>query len=114
MSYPDKVVERATKVANLLKENGFFEEEELNPEIAHKVAINKFSELFYPKWISGDEEDFSYSDGEFESVLIEIISDSALESLKQKGFIDSFDGDTYFLTQKGKEFNEQRGKSAKN
>ena len=32
MSYPNKVVERATKVANLLKENGFFEDEELNPE----------------------------------------------------------------------------------
>jgi hypothetical protein len=102
MSYPNKVVERATKVANLLKENGFFEDEELNPEIAYKITIDKFSELFYPKWVSGDDEDFSYSDGEFEKVLTEIILDSVLESLKQKGIIDSID-DKHFLTEKGKE-----------
>lgn len=102
MSYPTKVIERATKVADLLKDNGFFEEEELNPEIAHKVAIEEFSELFYPKWVSGEEESFDYSDGEFEGVLKNIILKSVFESLKQKGLIDSVDEENHYVTEKGK------------
>jgi ribosomal protein S19E (S16A) len=102
MSYPTRVTERATKVANFLKDNGFFEEEELNPEIAHEIAINEFSELFYPKWVSGEEEDFKYSDGEFEDVLKNIIVKTVFESLKQKGLIDSIDEENHYVTEKGK------------
>jgi hypothetical protein len=106
--YPNIVSEKANDFIEILKDIDFFEENEI--EIDSSI-VNLICEKLIKKFIDGliseSDEVFDYfSEDEINSLLTEIITLSALNSLKDKGIIDSIENEhneeMFFLTEEGK------------
>jgi hypothetical protein len=106
--YPSIVSEKANDFIEILKDIDFFEENEI--EIDSSI-VNLICEKLIKKFIDGliseSDEVFDYlSEDEINSLLTEIITLSALNSLKDKGIIDSIENEyneeMFFLTEEGK------------
>jgi hypothetical protein len=105
--YPTSVIEKADEIIEILKEEGFFEYNEIdNFDFASKHIKDKLTEKFILGTLDDEEEMFT--EEEFETLLKEIIAGTVLEELKSKGLVGSYeDEDTeemFFLTPKGKKY----------
>ncbi len=105
--YPTSVIEKADEIIEILKEEGFFEYNEIdNFDFASKHIKDKLTEKFILGTLDDEEEIFT--EKEFETLLKEIIAGTVLEELKSKGLVGSYeDEDTeemFFLTPKGKKY----------
>lgn len=104
--YQPIVVENAQKFIDALIESNFFEDYGLE---STDYAFNFLCEKLNEKYINND---LSFSgiekitSKEFTQYLQQILSGSILESLKEKGFVESYEDENtekiYFLTDLGK------------
>ena len=88
-----------------LKESNFFEDH----NIKDTYAIKQFTELITEKYVidpSLDDDEFLWTEDEFEVILQKIIVGSILYDLKEDGILNSYEDEnteeTFFLTEKGK------------
>jgi hypothetical protein len=102
--YPQEVKDVASAIVNLLKEDGFFDNEEFKTTA---FAEKYFREVLLEKFLNGTSLDLG-DDDEMSRHLDKVIDGSIFYELKEKGFIDSYeDADTkevFFLTEKGREY----------
>jgi hypothetical protein len=101
--YPTEVKDVAAGLINVLKESGFFEDEDFqNTEFAEKYI----REILLEKFLAGTSLDLG-DDEETNKHLDKIIDGSIFYQLKKKGFVDSYEDENtkevFFLTEKGRE-----------
>lgn len=101
--YPKEVKQHTSEIIKVLKEAGFFEEEELTDTTFTEKYIN---DILTEKFIAGEPLNLG-TEKEIDDHLNKIIGGSICHQLKEQGFLDSYeDEDTkeiFFLTEKGKE-----------
>jgi hypothetical protein len=101
------IVEQAKVIVQELSNGGFFEEFEISDTT---FAVDHLCEKLTEKFIEGkfDSSSIMFSEEEFTSLLQDIIAGSYLYSLKEKGYINSYEDEnteeTFFLTEEGKEY----------
>lgn len=99
-NFPASVHEYASKVTEVLATDEFFEEEEISEEIFYKNL--GFVGLQY--FLAG--EALPITEKEMLDVITHSAAESVLESLREKGMLDSFPDENgeehYFLTSDGK------------
>jgi hypothetical protein len=107
--YQPIVIEEAENLLEGLKDSKFFEEYEITDLTFAKEYL---LEVMTEKYISGllgdlDEESGElFTEEEFSKLLKEIVAGSILNSLKEEGYLNSYEDETteelFFLTEKGK------------
>jgi hypothetical protein len=107
--YQPIVIEEAENLLEGLKDSKFFEEYEITDLTFAKEYL---LEIMTEKYISGLIGDFDGENGElfteeeFSKLLKEIVAGSILNSLKEEGYLNSYEDETteelFFLTEKGK------------
>jgi hypothetical protein len=107
--YQPIVIEEAENLLEGLKDSKFFEEYEITDLTFAKEYL---LEVMTEKYISGLLGDFDEESGElfteeeFSKLLKEIVAGSILNSLKEEGYLNSYEDETteelFFLTEKGK------------
>jgi hypothetical protein len=107
--YQPIVIEEAENLLEGLKDSKFFEEYEITDLTFAKEYL---LEIMTEKYISGLIGDFDgengelFSEEEFSKLLKEIVAGSILNSLKEEGYLNSYEDETteelFFLTEKGK------------
>jgi len=107
--YQPIVIEEAENLLVGLKDSKFFEEYEITDLTFAKEYL---LEIMTEKYISGLIGDFDGENGElfteeeFSKLLKEIVAGSILNSLKEEGYLNSYEDETteelFFLTEKGK------------
>ena len=108
-NYPKIVVDKTNELVEVLKDINFFEENEIEVDssiidlICKKLVIK-----FIDGQLSEDEYVYnSFSEEEVSNLLHEIIVLGTLNSLKEKGIIDSIENENneemFFLTKEGKD-----------
>jgi hypothetical protein len=110
--YQPIVIEQTDNIINGLIESDFFLDYEITDLTYSKQY---FLNLFTEKYIKGEldnEEGELFTEDEFTKILIDLVTGSTLDDLKNKGFINSYEDDeteeTFFLTDKGKKVIEDR------
>src|ERR1035441_8717058 len=104
-NYQPIIKETASDIITDLDDSGFFIEYEIsNMELVNETICNKLTE----KFIQGDLDSDGpiFSEDEFTNMLKELIAGEVLHSLKNKGYINSYEDDDteelFFLTEDGK------------
>jgi hypothetical protein len=107
--YQPIVIEEAENLLEGLKDSKFFEEYEITDLTFAKEYL---LEIMTEKYISGLIGDFDGENGElfteeeFNKLLKEIVAGSILNTLKEEGYLNSYEDETteelFFLTEKGK------------
>jgi hypothetical protein len=112
--YQPIVIEHTNKIIEALIESKFFEDYEIERTDFAKKYI---SDILTEKFIKGELEendDFFFTDEEFEKYLKEIVAGSILTELKEKGIINSYEDDEteemFFLTEEGKKLLKKMNK----
>lgn len=101
--YPQSVIDRSEQVIQILKEEGFYDQPDMNgtTEFSYKY----FCDYFINHFIKGDELQFG-DEKEMDQHLNNILIGTIFFNLKKRGIVDSYEDDTtdevFFLTQKGK------------
>ena len=102
--YQPIVIEKTNEIIETLIESKLFEDYEIeNTDFATKYFLDKF--------ILGEmttDTDMIFSEEEFDKCIREVIVGSMLTKMKQNGYVNSYEDDdteeTFFLTEKGKEY----------
>jgi len=97
--YPPVIQDWLESAANGLEETGFFEDEGINPEHGKKAFCNQAGPAVLSSWM--DSGEINLTDEHLEKILRMIIVEGALLGLQESGLIDSFDDETFFLTELG-------------
>ena len=99
--YPLPIQEKVKEVIFSLREDNFFEKEEVKDSILEEIL----SESLLPKFISGEELTWEYD--EIEHLLKLSIVNTVIERLKAEGYVNSVEDETgeewLWATEKGKE-----------
>lgn len=110
--YQPIVIEETDNIINGLIESDFFLDYGITDLTYSKQY---FLDLFTKKYIDGDldnVEEELFTEDEFTKILIELVTGSTLDDLKNKGLINSYEDDeteeTFFLTDMGKKVIENR------
>jgi hypothetical protein len=103
-TYPDQVNKYVVDVVDLLLEDGFFQEEEIDPRIFYRVLADRILQ----NWLQNVP--LKLDEKEMMEVITRAAASSVLENLKKKGVINSVedeDGEEhFFLTEEGKKIAE--------
>jgi hypothetical protein len=97
--YPPAIQDWLDSAANGLEETGFFEDEGINPEHGKTAFCNQAGPAVLASWV--DTGMINLSDEQLEQILRMSIVEGALIGLQESGIIDSFDDETFFLTELG-------------
>jgi hypothetical protein len=110
--YQPIVIEETDNIINGLIESDFFIDYEIT-DLTYSRQY--FLDLFTKKYIDGELDNVDgelFTEDEFTKILIELVTGSTLDDLKNKGFINSYEDDeteeTFFLTDMGKKVIEDR------
>lgn len=110
--YQPIVIEETDNIINGLIESDFFLDYGITDLTYSKQY---FLDLFTKKYIDGDldnVEEELFTEDEFTKILIELVTGSTLDDLKNKGLINSYEDDeteeTFFLTDMGKKVIQDR------
>lgn len=99
--YPNSVSELTEKLLEGLEEEGFFEKEGAD----YNITFKRFADSVFKNWLSGEDLE-NISEEEFSQILNLSIIQSDLESLRDRGVLETIENDEgepmYFLTDKGK------------
>lgn len=106
--YQPIVIQKTNEIIEILKDSKFFEDYELeSTEFAEKYFLDKLTE----KFILGEidlEQDMLFNEDEFDICIKEVITGTILTKLKHNGYVNSYEDEnteeTFFLTEKGREF----------
>ena len=109
---PKIVTEYVNGMLDGLNESGFFIEHGIN-DVTY--ARKKLTSLLIDEYVKNpllDDDEFFWTEDEFESILQKIIVGSILYELKEDGVLNSYEDDsteeTFFLTEKGKKLTQQK------
>lgn len=111
--YQPEVIEKSENMFNDLIESGFFVDFEIDDyDFSKTILLEKVNEKYIKNLTSDDEElDIFFTEEEINLMLSEIVAGSILHSLKEKGFVNSYEDDEteeiFFLTKKGKDYAEK-------
>ena len=105
--YQPEIKKYAEEIISDLKEADFFVENEIeNFEFVNDYWCNFLTQKFITSGLNPEEGLFT--EDEFDTILKELVVGNLLYSLKEKGYLNSYEDDnteeTFFLTEKGKEF----------
>jgi hypothetical protein len=107
---PKIVLEHLEKILRGLNESFFFEDYEITDDYAKKL----FTELLIEKYIidpSMEQDQFFWSEEEFERILEKIIAGSIMYEMVNDGILNSYEDENteevFFLTEKGKKLTEE-------
>jgi hypothetical protein len=105
--YQPVILEHAEELVRSLTESNFFIDYEIDDtSFAFEYLCERFTEKFIENGI--DLENGVFTEDEFSTILKEIVAGSVLKSLKDKGYVNSYEDDTteemFFLTDEGKEY----------
>lgn len=108
--FQPRVIEIADEIIETLVETNFFEDHEITDLTFSKNYIcEKLTEKYIEDGI--DLEMGIFTEAEFDEMLRIIITGSLLYSLKEKGFINSYEDENteelFFLTDEGKKLIEE-------
>ncbi len=96
--YPKVIIDRTNEFIQSLDMIGSFGIIEATPE----YVASAIAHIILEQWlINGDIE---ISEEQFHKAINLAEINYAIEELKNKGLVSTFDDETYFLTEKGKEF----------
>lgn len=114
--FQPQVIEYSEEIISTLTESGFFEEHEIeNLDFTKSFLCEKLTEKFISTGL--DREVGFFTEDEFDDILRNIIAGSVLYSLKDKGYINSYEDDNteelFFLTEEGKKYMEELKKQIK-
>jgi hypothetical protein len=103
--YQPIVIEIMDELVETLKEMKFFEDHEITDlTFTKKFLSEKLTEKYIENGL--DVEMGLFTEDEFDNILRHIISGTMLYSLKERGFINSYEDDDieemFFLTDEGK------------
>jgi hypothetical protein len=102
---PQIVEHHLSAIIGGLEESQFFTDFGINDTFARKVFTQLLMEI-YVNDPSMDQQDFFWSEEEFEETLQKIITGSIMYELKEEGILNSYEDEntteTFFLTKKGK------------
>jgi hypothetical protein len=105
--YPTEVKVIAENLVKLLKEDGFFNNDEFQET---GFAEKYFREILLEKFLNGTSLDLG-DDEEMSIHLDRVIAGSIFYELKNDGLMDSYEDENtkevFFLTEKGKEFRKK-------
>lgn len=108
---PKIVTEYVDNIIDGLVESGFFSEHDINDIYARK----KFTSLLIDEYVKNpslDDDEFFWTEDEFEVILQKIIVGSILYELKEDGVLNSYEDEnteeTFFLTEKGKKLTQKK------
>ena len=117
-TYQPIVIEETENLLEGLKDSKFFEEYNI---IDLTFAKGYLLEIMTEKHISGlignfdEENDELFTEEEFSKLLNEIVVGSISNSLKEKGYLNSYEDETteelFFLSEKGKKYLEDLNNS---
>jgi hypothetical protein len=104
--YQPSVISKTNEIVDFLVEINFFKDHEIE---STDFAKKFFNDVFTEKFIEGTLDDDSLiTEDEMENYLKLILVGSVLESLKEKGYINSYEDETteekFFLTEDGKDY----------
>jgi hypothetical protein len=108
--YQPIVINETESLLSELIESKFFEEYEIdNLDFAREYLLEVMNKKYIDGLIGdGDLTGEIFNEEEFTKMLQEIIAGTVLHDLKQNGYINSYEDDeteeTFFLTEKGKEY----------
>lgn len=97
--YPPAIQDWLEAAANGLETTGFFEDEGVNPEHGKQAFCNQAGPAVFASWV--DTGTIDVTDDQLESILRMSIVEGTLIGLQDEGIVDSFDNDTFFLTELG-------------
>lgn len=106
--YQSGIIAKATEIVELLVESKFYEENEIkSTDFSMEYLLEKLTE----KFISGEpvmDDDYLFSDEDFDVILKEILVGSHLSEIKRKGYINTYSDENtdeiYFITEQGKNY----------
>ena len=105
MSFLPKIVEISNEIIEVLIEDKFFVDFEIEDMT---YAKKRFCEELTTKFVNGelDESEYIFSDDEYDIILNEIVAEDILRSLQKQGYVNSYEDDNteevFFLTDEGK------------
>jgi Fe2+ or Zn2+ uptake regulation protein len=101
--YQPIVKEKANNIVDALEKSDFFKDFEITNR---EIVYNHFCEKLTTKFINGDIDEPVYCT---ENDLIQIITETCLIELKEKGMVNSIEDENgderFFLTEMGKKVN---------
>lgn len=107
---PKIVLEHLGKILGGLEESLFFEDYEISDTYAKKYITDLLIEK-YVEDPSMDQDDFFWSEDEFEKMLQKIVVGSIMYELVGDGILNSYEDDStdeiFFLTEKGKKLTKE-------
>ena len=108
--YQPIVIQYSEEIVQTLIESEFFIENDIeNYDFAKNFLCEKLTEKFITTGL--DREIGIFTEDEFTEILKNIVAGSVLYSLKEKGYINSYeDEDTeelFFLTEEGRKYMEE-------
>lgn len=100
-NYPEKIQERTNEFIDSLNMTGAFAVIESSPEF----VSNAIADIILEQWLK--DGDIEISEEQFHKAINLAEVNYALEGLIQKGLVSTFDDETYFLTENGKEIEKK-------
>jgi hypothetical protein len=97
--YPPAIQDWLDEAADGLEESGFFEAEGINPDHGKAAFCNQAGPAVLASWV--DTGMINLTDEQLENILRTSIVEGAIIGLQDAGIIDSFDDETFFLTELG-------------
>ena len=116
--YQPIFIKKTEEIIETLIESKLFEDYDIETtEYATKYFLDKLTEKFILGEIDLDY-DMLFTEEEFDTCIKEVILGSIFTKLKENGYVNSYEDDdteeTFFLTEKGKEFLKNLRENDKN
>jgi len=107
---PKIVLEHLEKIMRGLDESFFFEDYNITDTYAKKLLTDLLIEK-YVEDPSMDENEFFWTEDEFEQIIQKIVTGSIMYELVDDGILNSYEDEnteeTFFLTEKGKKLSQE-------
>jgi predicted transcriptional regulator len=116
--YQPIVIKKTEEIIKTLIESKLFEDYDIKTtEYATKYFLDKLTEKFILGEIDLDY-DMLFTEDEFDRCIRDVILGSIFTKLKENGYVNSYEDDdtdeTFFLTEKGKEYLKMLRENDKN
>jgi len=103
--YPPVIQHWLDEAATSLEETGFFKDEGVNPEHGKRAFCNQAGPVVLVSWM--DTGMINLTSEQLETILRMSAVEGALIGLRDAGLIDSFDNESFFLTNLGTAVSKQ-------
>jgi len=112
MSFLPKIVEISNEIIEVLIEDNFFVDYEIE-DLTY--ARKRFCDELTSKFVNGELDDDGdiFTDTEYDTILNEIVAEDVLRGLQKEGYVNSYEDENteevFFLTEEGKKNLDKMG-----